>query len=67
MIRVTHADQERLYDALQRLGDVRATGPVLVQLRQIASLIEQVLVAMDPRDMDQKRAPRRAATRPEAA
>jgi hypothetical protein len=59
MLKCTELTRERLYDALQALGDVKATWPALGQLRYIAGMIEQCLVEMDERNINRRpRAPR---------
>jgi hypothetical protein len=51
MLKCTELTRERLYDALQALGDVKATWPALGQLRYIAGMIEQCLVDLDERNI----------------
>jgi hypothetical protein len=60
MLRCTLETRERLYDALQEIGDVKASGPALIQLRHIASKIERCLLDLDERNQNRRpRTPKR--------
>jgi hypothetical protein len=71
MLKCKQETRERLFDALEALGDVKATWPALGQLRYIAGMIEQCLVEMDERNIPKRKSgkvpPGSAPTRPAAA
>lgn len=59
MLKVSHKVQEALYDAIESLGEVRASGPALAQLATIENQLLHCLLLMDERTLPDREVPKK--------